>query len=404
MSERPIDVVELRGAGLLLEAGAGEVSVRVLRARREVPVREGLASREQVWGGADPSPGVYRGVFRGLLFETNKTFLLPGAVGGLRALERWYRAHPGLELLLVGHADRSGEDEYNRALSQERAEAVAAFLRDDAAAWLSWFDAARGSKQWGTREDQHMLSLLSDEEGPFYAGAVDGAAGPGTRAALERFQRWSNAARGASLTVDGVSGPNTRAELVPAYMAQDHTTLPAGTQIRAHGCGEWHPEVATADGVSEEQNRRVEVFGFAGGVQPPPQDPCPAGGCAEHAQWCEAIAEEIDLSESAGQDLQLRLDVDPARPEHASDRFRLFASEGSWEQVLGLADDQLAGDQYVDLIFTGVDPGLSYSLEVDPGPQGSPYLVFSQVPFAELATTPGLREPRQASLWYEVDA
>jgi N-acetylmuramoyl-L-alanine amidase len=243
-----------------------------------------------------PNNGSQRGTLTGMVFDTNKTFLLPGALDLVRALKRHFDANPS-EVLIVGHADRSGEGEYNRVLSQERAESMAAFLQDDADAWLAWFSEG-SSKQWGTGEDQHMLSALSDAQGSFYTGEVSGVADSATHDATERFQAWANLERGASLVVDGISGPNTRKELVPAYMAVDETTLPAGTTIRTHGCGEYHPTVETADGVSEAQNRRVEVFFFAEGVDPLPQATCPGpDGCAEHGEWLLSVVDEIELDD-----------------------------------------------------------------------------------------------------------
>ncbi len=396
---RRIEVVELRGAGVLLDCSGPHV-LRVLGARRVVALPPTVAPH----AGGPAAEEVHRGVLDGLLFETNRTFLLPGTGPALAALVRWVSARPGWELLLVGHADRSGEDEYNRQLSHERAEAVSSFLRDDAAAWLTWYDAARGSKRWGTREDQHMLSALRDEAGAFYAGAVDGAAGAGTRAAVERFQRWSNAARGTALVVDGVAGPATRAALIAAYLAQDGTTLPAGVAVRAHGCGEWHPAVETADGQAEAANRRVEVFAFAGAVAPPPVDPCPPGGCAEHARWLARVVGAIDLRGPGDlTTLRVRLDIDPSLASSQDDAFRLFSSDGAWEQRRTIVDDLVPGDAWVDLAFEGLDPARSYSLEVDPGADGPPYLVFEDVPRAELARTPGVRAPRTEPLWYRLD-
>ena len=89
---------------------------------------------------------------------------------------------------------------------------------------------------------------------------------------------------------------DTRRALVQKYMAADGTTLPDGTTIVVHGCGESHPSVATADSVALAENRRVELFFFRGPVTPPAVDPCPAGGCAEYPEWVRRTVRTIDVN------------------------------------------------------------------------------------------------------------
>ena len=67
-----------------------------------------------VVGGVEVAPGpkkqvklparVFRGRLTGLLFETNKTFLLPGSLKGIRGLRNFYEQHPGMQVLVVGHS------------------------------------------------------------------------------------------------------------------------------------------------------------------------------------------------------------------------------------------------------------------------------------------------------------
>src|SRR5262249_35504206 len=59
----------------------------------------------------------YRVRLVGLLYENDKTFLLPPAMHSIRTLKRFYDSHPGLQLLVHGHADRQGSADYNRSLS-----------------------------------------------------------------------------------------------------------------------------------------------------------------------------------------------------------------------------------------------------------------------------------------------
>lgn len=280
-----------------------------------VPVRVGARQVVQL------PPRALRVRLKGLLFDTSRTFLLPRALNGVRRLKALYEQYPGASVLIVGHADAAGAAAYNLTLSRQRAEAVGAFLADRVDDWLAWYRSLEQEKAWGTREDEHMLSALGDADGPFLDGAADDQRDETTKAAVRRFQEWSNQERGTTLAVDGIAGEHTRRALIAAYMAQDGTSLPPGTTVAVHGCGELHPEVATADGVAEEENRRVEVFLFEGPIEPAPQERCPAPGCAEHAQWVARAAETIDLRDQLpaprGRTFTLELTDDVLLPEDA---------------------------------------------------------------------------------------
>jgi hypothetical protein len=158
-----------------------------------------------------------------------------------------------------------------------------------------------------------MLSVLRDDNGLLYQGLAHGNNDASTCDAVRRFQLWSNASKGTSLVVDGLAGPQTRPEIVRAYMALDDTTLPAGTTILAHGCGEFHPVAAekgpsaapppgasgssgagSTDAQARQRNRRVEIFLFEGPIVPAPQT-CRKPGCAEYQQWNDTVIEEFDL-------------------------------------------------------------------------------------------------------------
>lgn len=237
-------------------------------------------------------PRVFRARLTGMLFETDKTFLLPGAMNGVRGLRSYYEDHAGLEVLVTGHTDTIGDAGYNEGLAAERAMAVAAFLTDEVDAWLGYYGSAKRSKLWGTREDQYMLAALPEGGEPYYVGGVDGVPGPATTEAVKRFQREHG------LTEDGVAGPDTRRALVTDYMALDGTSLPPGTPLQTHGCGEAHPTVPTPDQTDEPANRRVEVFLFEGPIEPPPRDPC--RDCPEYAEWLRRTVHTIDLGDDPG--------------------------------------------------------------------------------------------------------
>ncbi len=229
----------------------------------------------------------------GMLFETDKTFLLPKAMNGIRGLVGLYDEHPGMAAVVTGHTDRVGGPSYNLGLSDERARSITHYLRDEVDDWLTWYTDQPYSRAWGIREDQYMLSAITDEATGhlFYAGLVHGSLDVETQDAVLSFQ----ASRG--LTVDGLPGPQTRRALVTDYMNLDRTTLPEGTEVRQLGCGEHHNRVPTDDGVDEPENRRAEIFLF----DPPPVDPavpgtCPGAGCP-YETWKERVVETYDFED-----------------------------------------------------------------------------------------------------------
>jgi peptidoglycan hydrolase-like protein with peptidoglycan-binding domain len=258
---------------------------------------------------------IVRGVSRlrlvGMFFDLNKCFLLPSAMRGIRGIKARYDEHPNSNLLIVGHTDTSGQDAYNSTLSLERADALAAYLTDAVPAWEAFFgDDKPDEKRWGTLEIQHMLTKLPQGQPPFYEGKPNGIKDAKHKAAVTRFQE----AKG--LEADGIAGPITRQALIKDYMGIDGTTLPAGITPTTHGCGENFPVDATGDGVRDPDNRRVEVFFFAGPITPPPPGKTSARGSTEYPQWLAQVTETVDFSAEKAEDdtLLIRLHDENAKP------------------------------------------------------------------------------------------
>jgi hypothetical protein len=82
--------------------------------------------------------------------------------------------------------------------------------------------------------------------------------------------------------------------------------------------------------------------------------------------------------------LHIRLPIDPADASSKDDKFTLSSSDGKYKKEMTVKDDRLDGDQYVDLVFENLKTSASYTLEINPGAQGSPYKLFENVPFQEL--------------------
>lgn len=228
-----------------------------------------------------------------LFFNTNKAFLLPTALPGMRRLRQLCLENDPSQLLIVGHADTAGDAAGNDSLSLERAEATLAFLKDDVDGWLSFYGSSVPSKRrWGAAEDRMMLVALPDFRSK-----------PRGQSAITWFQT----TRG--LNVTGKADATTRRQLVTEYMALDGETLPelgSSITLTAHGCGEHFPlddsgeavDAAPADGRRDPGDRRVELFFFDPefGIVPPPPGQNSKAGSPEYPAWRKSVSLVHDLT------------------------------------------------------------------------------------------------------------
>lgn len=79
----------------------------------------------------------------------------------------------------------------------------------------------------------------------------------------------------------------------------------------------------------------------------------------------------------------IRFDIDP-KEAGGDDRFVLATGDGKYKQERTLKDDQVAGDKFVDLRFTELKKNGRYTLEHDPGKDGTKEKVFEDIPYADL--------------------
>jgi outer membrane protein OmpA-like peptidoglycan-associated protein len=230
-------------------------------------------------------------------FDTDKCFLVPKALDSVRDLVRLHRQYQDTDVLLVGHTDTSGNESYNLDLSLERTSAMRAYLTDDADGWLAWYgDGKPASKRWGATEDTLMIGAV-----------LDGSAFPPT---VLGYQQWHNASAVKAdgyetLAEDGKIGPKTRKQLILDYMHREDTTVPEGTVIKVHGCGELFPldpsgaavDTNAEDGQDQPEDRRVEVFLFPKeiGIAPPPPGDKATKDEPEYLEWRRRSA-EVELS------------------------------------------------------------------------------------------------------------
>jgi outer membrane protein OmpA-like peptidoglycan-associated protein len=246
----------------------------------------GIAAVKLAASDATPSA---RTTFEAAHFETDKAFPLPASISIFEAIAAFANQEPDRLLLVVGHTDAVGGDDANLVLSDERADAVSAYLRDDADPWMTFYQHPDGGKRWGIREDEHMLGALPRDAAPWYPLPASGK----PNADLEKAFRAFQAAQGLGET--GKANPDTRRALVLEYMKAKGATLPATSQVRTLGCGERHLLVPGSG--AKAANRRVDVFAFAGtGIEPAPEE-CRKGkhpGCTVYARWQGAVTGPLE--------------------------------------------------------------------------------------------------------------
>jgi outer membrane protein OmpA-like peptidoglycan-associated protein len=116
-----------------------------------------------------------------VLFDTGKATLKPGADGTLNRLGEFMRQNPDTKLIVEGHTDSRGSDEYNQQLSQERAQSVASALanrgvtgdRVQAVGRGEGYPVASNDDTGGRQQNRRVEIIFSDTEGRFAQGAND---------------------------------------------------------------------------------------------------------------------------------------------------------------------------------------------------------------------------------------
>lgn len=117
-------------------------------------------------------------------FEFDSSFLNPSTQGKFTRfvkLMRLTRDHDTAQpqrlppVSVFGHADPTGNDDYNKELSGRRALAVYGLLIRDPDIWDALFLKTFGGDRWGMRSIRFMLSVIKGPDGqPFFTGEPDG--------------------------------------------------------------------------------------------------------------------------------------------------------------------------------------------------------------------------------------
>lgn len=220
-----------------------------------------------------------------LRFAFDSSFVVPEIRAELVRLGALLKAHPpaslaaqaqppraGSPLSVFGHADPTGDDEYNKILSGRRAQAMYALLIRDVDSWDQLYTKPHGEDSWGVKAIETMLTFLG--RGDESAKEIDG-----------------NASRRKALFVAYMSA--LCGEAVPELEKRDFLAQGKDAQGKGdfQGCSEFNPLLVlsqeqqdtfaktkdkTARNEANAPNRRVMVLIFrAGSRVDPAKWPCP---------------------------------------------------------------------------------------------------------------------------------
>jgi outer membrane protein OmpA-like peptidoglycan-associated protein len=200
-------------------------------------------------------------------FWFDKAFIEPCLRAVMRQVAEYVQNHPDEKLVIVGHTDLVGSDDYNQSLSERRARSAYAFLtfgRDRATALAEWNHLRQRrpageqpsiKDTWGTREYQYMLQDVG-----YYVGNIDEQHGPATDEAIRNFQQDQG------LPTTGAMDDATWEKLIELYLSQDNLAVPEsqffanceGEILKWLGCREQDPVRNTQD--AWRPNRRTEFL------------------------------------------------------------------------------------------------------------------------------------------------
>lgn len=116
-----------------------------------------------------------------VLFDTGAATLKPGADLSLDRLASYLKAHPQTKVLIEGHTDSRGSDEYNEALSERRADSVAKALvargvSPDAlntAGRGKGYPVATNDTAAGRQQNRRVEIIFSDASGHFAQSGIE---------------------------------------------------------------------------------------------------------------------------------------------------------------------------------------------------------------------------------------
>jgi outer membrane protein OmpA-like peptidoglycan-associated protein len=116
-----------------------------------------------------------------VLFDTGQATLKPGADLAINRLATYLTSNPDTKVLVEGHTDSRGSDDYNQGLSERRAQAVATALESrgiradqvQTKGLGKTFPVASNDTPEGRQQNRRVEIVFSDASGRFAQGASD---------------------------------------------------------------------------------------------------------------------------------------------------------------------------------------------------------------------------------------
>ncbi len=248
------------------------------------------------------------------VFAFDSSFPLFGQSFDADPLKELLDLNPGARLAVFGHADPSGDDDYNKVLAGRRAQAIHAMLLRNVDTWRELYvrHDQRGKDKWGLASIQIMRNVVGpfEKESETSGVRIDGQMDEPTREKLRTFQ----ARKGLPATPFGAAPEHlldaaTFDVLAERYMHVLCLTDAVGNSLKlapadfiasgagkdgkgdVQGCGEFNPIVVFSQQEDREfkqeknkerrnranrANRRVMVLLFKAGTRVDPKLwPCP---------------------------------------------------------------------------------------------------------------------------------
>lgn len=286
------------------------------------------------------TPVVRRLRLLGNLFDSNKCFLLPDALEGLKKVVLYHSVRPFDQVVILSHV-APGKPQ---SLALDRARMVAGFVTNQWKDWLPWFRPGRKEGDgWGVREAQLILGHLG-----YYQGQAAGMMDIQTRDALLEFKRKVNQEGLIQIPVTGHIDGGTRQVLLWKYCREEGTAFWKGMKPVALGSSHNRDPFPMRDG-QEVDAERLEILLFQRTYYPRPSGDLLAWDDNAYHTWMQNVVESGDL-EFFSFTVQVVGEKDEALPNA---RVRLE----------GPLSTEATSDEHGWVTFRGLERG-NYSLSV----------------------------------------
>lgn len=247
---------------------------------------------------------------------------LESRITGLGVIAAFFRhvdRNRAQKVLVTGHTDRSGSEDYNLKLSKQRADNVLHLITGARAKWIDSCNAKHKIE-----DQQQILKWLADDWGwDCDPGPINNQSNSQTKTATKRFQETYNQEFSAAIAEDGDLGKQTWGAFFDIYTKELVEILaPAGIDEaglaflqgeiaflddgqKSVGCGESFP---ITDQNRSRVDRRVELLFFD-----PDEEPSKVGPLRCHPSASQCLKDECEIRNRVVFDI-IPLPVPPVLP------------------------------------------------------------------------------------------